>query len=40
LGQIAGKELFANPEVAAGMAHFEKYFDAKKLEYLGRDAAT
>jgi hypothetical protein len=34
LGQIAGNELFASPEVAAGMAGLEKYFDGEKLQSL------
>jgi hypothetical protein len=34
LGQIAGNELFASPEVAAGMAGLEKYFDKEKLQPL------
>ncbi len=32
LGQVAARELFTSPEVAAGMAGLEKHFDAKKLE--------
>ncbi len=32
LGQVAARELFASPEVSAGMAGLEKYFDEKKLE--------
>jgi hypothetical protein len=34
LGQIAGNELFASPEVAAGMSGLEKYFDKEKLQSL------
>ena len=35
-GQVAAKELFSNPDVAAGMAGLEKYMDAKKInETLG-----
>lgn len=32
LGQVAARELFANPKVAAGMADFTKYIDQKSLE--------
>ena len=32
LGQVAMKELFSSPEVAAGMAALEKYADAEKLK--------
>ncbi len=32
LGQVAGRELFSSPDVAAGMAGFEKHFDGEKLE--------
>lgn len=32
LGQVAGRELFSSPDVAAGMAGFEKHFDSEKLE--------
>ena len=38
LGQIAGNELFASPEVAAGMAGLEKYFDKEKLQSLAGKA--
>jgi hypothetical protein len=31
-GQVAAKELFSNPDVAAGMAGLEKYMDAKQLQ--------
>lgn len=30
-GQVAAKELFSNPAVAAGMSGLQKYFDTKKL---------
>jgi len=32
LGQVAGRELFANADVAAGMGELEGMFDNKKLE--------
>lgn len=32
LGQVAARELFANPNVASGLAEFEKYFDTAKLQ--------
>lgn len=32
LGQVAGRELFSNPQVAAGMNELEKYVDADKLK--------
>lgn len=32
LGQVAGRELFANPEVAKGMAALQSHIDSKKLE--------
>ncbi len=32
LGQVAAKELFADPDVAAGLTGLEKYFDKNKLE--------
>ena len=35
LGQVAGMELFANPEVKAGLANFNRYFDEEKLKSLG-----
>jgi hypothetical protein len=31
LGQIAAKEIFSHPDVAAGMANLEKYIDSDKL---------
>ncbi len=31
-GQIAGQEIFTNPDVAADMSNFEKYLDSEKLE--------
>ncbi|ACB76883.1 hypothetical protein [Opitutus terrae] len=31
-GQIAARELFTNPEVGAGMAELQKYFDSKAVE--------
>jgi hypothetical protein len=34
LGQLAGSELFINPNVAQGMSGITKYFDTKKLEEL------
>ncbi len=35
-GQVAGKELLTNPDVAAGMSGLEKHFDSDKLnEVLG-----
>lgn len=32
LGQVAGRELFADPAVAGGMAELERYFDRQKLQ--------
>ena len=32
LGQVAGRELFADPHVAAGMAGLAKYLDGEKLK--------
>jgi hypothetical protein len=32
LGQVAGRELFSNPEVAAGLGDLEKFVDANKLK--------
>ncbi len=32
LGQIAGQEIFSNPDVAATISNFEKYLDSEKLE--------
>lgn len=34
LGQVAGQELFASPEVQKSMSGLEKYLDTKKLEAL------
>lgn len=34
LGQVAGREMFSNPEVAAGMASLEQYIDSKAIEEL------
>lgn len=34
LGQVAGQELFASPEVAEALTGMEKYFDESKLEAL------
>jgi hypothetical protein len=31
-GRVAAKELFSNPDVAAGMAGLEKYMDAEKIK--------
>ncbi len=31
-GQVAAKELFSNPQVAAGMAGLVKYLDAKEIK--------
>jgi hypothetical protein len=30
-GQVAGQELFANPNVAESLASFQKYMDNEKL---------
>jgi hypothetical protein len=35
LGQVAGRELFSSPEVAAVIAGLRKYLDAEKLKALG-----
>ncbi|MFP5409719.1 MAG: hypothetical protein ACLGG6_01970 [Gammaproteobacteria bacterium] len=32
LGQVAARELFADPAVAGGMAELERHFDKQKLE--------
>jgi hypothetical protein len=32
LGQVAARELFTSPEVAAGLANLEKFVDDKKLK--------
>ena len=34
LGQVAAKELFSSPEVAAGMSELDKHIDEKKLKSL------
>ena len=34
LGQVAGSELFASPEVTKSMSGLDKYLDTKKLEAL------
>lgn len=34
LGQVAGQELFASPEVSAGMAGLQEHLDAQKLQSL------
>lgn len=34
LGQVAGTEMFSNPEVATATAALEKYVDKDKLEHL------
>lgn len=34
LGQVAGREIFASPQVAASLSGLEKHVDAKKLEAL------
>lgn len=39
LGQVAARELFADPNVTAVMSGLEKYFDADKLKALGTDLA-
>jgi hypothetical protein len=38
LGQVAGRELFSDPQVASGMANTFKYIDAKKLQELAPPA--
>jgi hypothetical protein len=38
LGQVAAQSLFANPEVAAGIAEFGKLVDGEKLKALMTDA--
>lgn len=37
LGQVAARELFADPDVMSVMSGLEKYFDAEKLKALGAD---
>ena len=34
LGEVAGRELFSNPEVNDGMSEMGKYLDQDKLDYL------
>lgn len=34
LGQVAGREMFSSPEVAAGLALLEQYVDSAELEAL------
>lgn len=34
LGQVAGREMFSSPEVAAGLALLENYVDSEELEAL------
>lgn len=36
LGQVAGRELFSSPEVAAGLTGLNKYVDAEKIKALTR----
>jgi len=38
LGQVAGRELFSDPSVNAGMAGLQKYMDADKLQALAKPA--
>ena len=38
LCQVAGRELFSDPNVAANMAGLQKYFDKNKLQQLGDSA--
>jgi len=38
LGQVAGSELFSNPEVVKGMSGLEKHVDAKKIQELKSEA--
>jgi hypothetical protein len=41
LGQVAARELFADPNVVAVMSGLEKHFDAEKLKaFLGADLAA
>ena len=40
LGQVAGMELFSNPQVAAGMTELDKHFDPAKLKVLTDEAAS
>ena len=37
LGQVAGRELFADPSVAAGLGDLTKYLDEQKLKGLMQD---
>jgi len=37
LGQVAGRELFADPSVAGGLSGLTKHFDEKKLKGLLQD---
>ena len=37
LGQVAGQELFASPEVTAALSGLDKYLDKEKLQALGDD---
>lgn len=36
LGQVAGREMFSNPDVAAGMASLEKYVDSEAIQKLSQ----
>ena len=36
LGQVAGQELFSNPDVTNGMAGLDKYLDVEKLKALAK----
>jgi len=38
LGQVAGRELFTDPEVASGLTNTLKYIDKKKLQELAPPA--
>jgi hypothetical protein len=40
LGQVAGMELFSNPQVAAVMTELDKHFDPAKLKVLTDEAAS
>jgi hypothetical protein len=39
-GQVAGRELFTNPEVAKGLAGLDKYFDMKAIKKVLSETST
>ncbi len=39
-GQVAGAQLFRDPQTAAGLANFGKYFDAQAWGQVGKEAGV